>query len=151
MLQGEITGTLSAEEAEDDLDGDREASDITRELPSASAHEMSRVDHVIELLKRIRIDSKALTFAEKLGELFEEDSRRQGDRVHRVPRDSGYARRALRGTRVVGALLPWAAESPPEGQRDRSIPSRYRATGPSLDRSRWGGSQFPVRSHSREL
>ena len=73
LLQGEITGTLSAEEAEDDLAGDREASDITRELPSASAHEISRVDHVIELLKRIRIDSKALAFAEKLGELFEED------------------------------------------------------------------------------
>ena len=74
LLQGEITGTLSAEEAEDDLTGDREASDITRELPTASAHEISRIDRVIELLRRIGIDSKALTFTEKLRELFEEDA-----------------------------------------------------------------------------
>ena len=73
LLQGEITGTLSAEEAEDDLAGDHEASDVTRELPAVSVHEISRVDRVIELLRRIGTDSKALTFAEKLGELFEED------------------------------------------------------------------------------
>ena len=73
LLQGEITGTLSAEEAEDDLDDDRETSDITRELPSATAHELSRVDRVIELLKRINSDSKALTFAERLGYLFKEN------------------------------------------------------------------------------
>ena len=74
LLQGEITGTLSIEEAEDDLAGDREASDIARELPGASAHEISRIDRVIELLKRIGFDSKALTFTEKLGELFKEDA-----------------------------------------------------------------------------
>ena len=73
LLLGEITGSLSAEEAEDDLAGDREASDVTKELPAASAHEISRVDRVIELLKRIGIDSKALTFTEKLGEIFEGD------------------------------------------------------------------------------
>ena len=74
LLQGEITGTLSAEAAEDDLSDDLEASEITRELPGASAHEISRIDRVIELLRRIDIDSKARTFVEKLRELFEEDA-----------------------------------------------------------------------------
>lgn len=73
LLYGEITGTLSAEEAQDDLDDDQEAADITRELPSATAHELYRVNRVIELLKRISIDSKALTFVERLGELFQDD------------------------------------------------------------------------------
>ena len=74
LLQGGIAGTLSADDAEDDLTGDRESSDITRELPAASVHEISRIDRVIELLRRIGIDSKALTFTEKLRELFEEDA-----------------------------------------------------------------------------
>ena len=56
------------------MTGDRESSDITRELPAASVHEISRIDRVIELLRRIGIDSKALTFTEKLRELFEEDA-----------------------------------------------------------------------------
>ncbi len=74
LLQGKITGTLSAEAAEDGLSDDVEASEITRELPEASAHEIFRIDRVIELLRRIDIDSKARTFAEKLRELFEEDA-----------------------------------------------------------------------------
>ena len=73
LLQGEITGTLSAEDAENDLDEDREATDITNDLPAASVHELSRVNRVIELLQRIPIDSKALTFTAKLSELFRED------------------------------------------------------------------------------
>ena len=74
LLLGAITGSLSAEDAEDDLSADHEVSDIIKELPLASAHEVSRIDRVIGLLKRISIDSKALTFISKLSELFHEDS-----------------------------------------------------------------------------
>ena len=73
LAQGEITGTLSAEEAEEDLDDDREASAIARELPSATGHELFRIDRVIELLRRINADSKALTFAGRLRSLFQDD------------------------------------------------------------------------------
>ena len=73
LLQGKIAATLSAEEAEEDLSADREASDIIKDLPAASAYELSRVDRVIELLKVINIDSKARTFIEKLQELFREE------------------------------------------------------------------------------
>ena len=73
LLQGEITGTLSEEEAEEDLEEDREASDVASDLPKASEYEISRINRVIELLRRIKIDSKAITFANKLSELFEDD------------------------------------------------------------------------------
>ena len=72
-MQGEITGTLSAEDAEEDLFADREASEITKELPVASAYELSRIDRVIELLTKIEVDSKSRTFIEKLDELFQDD------------------------------------------------------------------------------
>ena len=74
LLQGEITGTLSAEAAEDELSDDAEASEIARKLPGASAHEVSRIDRVIELLRGIDVDSKASTFTEKLRDLFEEEA-----------------------------------------------------------------------------
>ncbi len=73
LLQGEITGTLSAEDAEEDLFADREASEITKELPAASAYELSRIDRVIELLTKIEVDSKSRTFIEKLDEIFQDD------------------------------------------------------------------------------
>ena len=73
LLHGEIVETLSAEDAEDELAGDRQAADVAGELPAAAANEVSRVDRVIALLKRIGVDSKALTLADKLGELFRED------------------------------------------------------------------------------
>ncbi len=73
LQQGEITGALSAEDAEENLSADYEASDITRELPTSSIHEISRIERVIELLKLIETDSKAHTFIEKLHELFQEN------------------------------------------------------------------------------
>ena len=73
LLQGRIAASLSAEEAEEDLSADREASDIIKDLPAASVYELSRIDRVIELLKVINIDSKARTFIEKLQELFHEE------------------------------------------------------------------------------
>ena len=73
LLQGEITGTLSAEDAEEDLFADREVSDIAKELPAASAYELSRINRVIELLTKIEVDSKSRTFIEKLDEIFQDD------------------------------------------------------------------------------
>ena len=73
LLQGEITGTLSPEEAEEDLFADHTASDVMRALPAASAYELSRIDRVIELLSKIEIDSKTRTFTEKLHDLFQDD------------------------------------------------------------------------------
>ena len=73
LLQGEITSTLSAEDAEEDLSADHEAADITERLPVALAYELSRIDRVIALLKRIGIDSKASTLIAKLCDLFRED------------------------------------------------------------------------------
>ena len=73
LLQGDIVGTLSAEDAEEDLGADHEVSDVIRYLPTASAYELSRIDHVIELLERIDIDSKARTFLAELNILFRED------------------------------------------------------------------------------
>ena len=73
LSSGEITATLSVDDAEEELSADREASDITKSLPPASVNEISRIDGVIELLKCIGVDSKASTFAEKLQEIFEAD------------------------------------------------------------------------------
>jgi len=73
LLHGEITGTLSAEDAEEDLFGDREVSEIAMELPAASVYELSRIDRVIELLEKVDVDSKSRTFIEKLDELFQDD------------------------------------------------------------------------------
>ena len=73
LLQGNILGTLYAEEAEEDLASDLEASDVIRHLPAESAYELSRIDQVIELLERIDIDSKARTFVKELHELFGAD------------------------------------------------------------------------------
>ena len=114
LLKGEITGTLSPEDAEEDLYDDREASAIARDLPAASAYEIDRVDRVIELLKCIGIDSKARTFIEKLTDLFNEDSDSKVIVFHRVPRDSRNARGTLHCTGVVGAQIPWAVGFSPE-------------------------------------
>ena len=73
LLQGEIVETLSVEDAEDELAGDRRAADVAGELPAAVANEVARVDRVIALLRRIGVDSKALTLVERLGELLMED------------------------------------------------------------------------------
>ena len=74
LSKGEISGTLSVEDAEEDLSTDREASEVTDDLPSASLYEISRIDRVIELLKRISLDSKARIFVEQLHELFRDDT-----------------------------------------------------------------------------
>ena len=73
LLKGEITAGITSDEAEEDLSDDYEASTITGQLPTAIDHEVARIDRVIELLKRIEIDSKARTFVEKLRELVRED------------------------------------------------------------------------------
>ena len=73
LLHGSIVGTLFAEDAEEDLASDLEASDVIRQLPAESAYELSRIDQVIGLLERIDIDSKARTFVKELGELFRAD------------------------------------------------------------------------------
>ena len=74
LLQGNIVGTLYAEDAEEDLASDLEASDVIRHLPAESPYELARIDQVIQLLERIDIDSKARTFVKELYELFEADS-----------------------------------------------------------------------------
>ena len=73
LFEGEIASTLSVDDAEEDLSADFEASEVTNQLPPAMDHEVSRIDRVIEILKRIKVDSKARTFAEKLSELFRDD------------------------------------------------------------------------------
>ena len=70
LLQGSIVGTLYAEDAEEDLASDLEVFDVIRQLPAESAHELARINQVVELLGRIDIDSKALTFVKELTELF---------------------------------------------------------------------------------
>ena len=74
LLGGEITASLSSDEAEEDLSTDLEASEVTKQIGAAMDHEVSRIDRVIELLERVNVDSKAQTFVEKLQELFQEDS-----------------------------------------------------------------------------
>ena len=73
LTDGEATPTFSVEDAEDELSDDVEAAQIAARISTSLSGEISRIDHVIELLNRITIDSKASTFIQKLDELFEED------------------------------------------------------------------------------
>ena len=134
LLQGKIAATLSAEEAEEDLSADREASDIIKDLPAASAYELSRVDRVIELLKVINIDSKARTFIEKLQELFREEDpngkvivftefRETQDMLVELCAAQGWSAHRFHGQLKLA----------PKGGRDRLIPSWDRAAGPGID------------------
>ncbi len=73
LEEGKAMQTLSNEDAEDELSYDAEVSRVAASITSVMEDEISRINHVIELLNRITIDSKAATFVEKLHELFEEE------------------------------------------------------------------------------
>ncbi len=74
LIRGEVESALTVADAEEDLDSDFEASEVIGQLPSATSHELSRIDRVVRLLSRIDVDSKAKTFVAKLRDLFREDS-----------------------------------------------------------------------------
>ena len=74
LVEGKAMTTLYDEDAEDELSYDAEVSKVAANITSVMGDEISRINHVIELLDRIDVDSKAATFMQKLRELFDEDS-----------------------------------------------------------------------------
>ena len=64
---------FSVEDAEDDLGEDTPVAEIAGRPAAAVSDEVRRLDEVIELLKRISLDSKARTLIDRLRDLFNDN------------------------------------------------------------------------------
>lgn len=129
LIRGEIKGTLSYEDAEEELSADQSVWDVTRDLPTATAYELSRIERVIDMLGQIMVDSKARTLVEKLHDLFRDEPhgkvilftefRETQDMLVELCASEGWAAHKFHGQ--LGPL-----------QKDNAVDSFRQGTGPQI-------------------
>ncbi len=124
LLEGATQRDLSPEEAEEELESDGLAAEITgRAVGALTNDEVEHLEVAIELLEQISIDSKAEVFIDRLRELFDEDGdvkvlaftefRETQDMLAELVQDAGW------GCNVFhGQLTPLAKDAAVERFRD---------------------------------
>ena len=125
LIAGAIQRDLSAEDAEEELEGDVPTAEVTgRAVRAVNDDEIEHLGVAMELLERISVDSKAEVFTDRLRELFDEgddgkvlvftEFRETQDMLAELVRDAGW------GCNVFhGQLAPLEKDAAVERFRDQ--------------------------------